>query len=91
MPTAGRGAGCGPLPTHREMNLEISVTKYSRLWSLLFSVGFALMVGHKFVPHAPNWIVDVGGFFLMAGLIVSLIDRIADRREREAKQRTEKG
>jgi protein-S-isoprenylcysteine O-methyltransferase Ste14 len=65
--------------------------KYSRIWSPLLSVGFALIFIFHFVyPKSPDWLSDIGFLLLVAGLIVSLVGTVAERREWEAKHKSEK-
>ena len=71
--------------------LRFATPKYSRIWIPLFSVGFAFIAIFHFVyPKSPNWVSGIGYLFIAAGLVISLLGTIAERREWQAKHQAEK-
>ena len=70
--------------------LRFARPKYSRIWSPLFVAGFGLVaICHFIYPRSPDWPVDIGYVLLGAGLIVSLVGAVAERREWQAKHQAE--
>jgi len=71
--------------------LRFTTPKYSRIWSPLFGVGFAFIAIFHFVyPKSPNWVSGIGFLFILAGLVVSFLGAIAERREWQAQHQADK-
>ena len=71
------------MKTSNGTKFHFGTPKYSRVWSLLFGFGFAMVI----IPKFPDWRIDVGWLLIVAGLIVSLIGAVAERREWNAKHK----
>ena len=66
--------------------------KYSNIWLPLNAAGFGIVfVVHRFFPESPVWIPSVGFLLATAGLVFILVGVVAERRELEAKRKTETG
>jgi len=61
---------------------RIGTPKYSRVWSSLYCVGFAFILISDFVyPKSPSWLSDIGFLLVAAGMVISLVGLMAERRE----------
>jgi protein-S-isoprenylcysteine O-methyltransferase Ste14 len=70
---------------------RLATPNYSRIWSPLFSVGFALILIFQLVyPKSPDWLSGIGFLLVTAGLVVSLVGAVAERREYQAKHPAER-
>lgn len=70
--------------------LRFGTPKYSRVSSRLFVAASALVyIAHFVYPKSPNWISDIGLLFVVAGLVVSLIGMMAERKEWQSKHQPE--
>ena len=66
--------------------------KYSNIWLPLNAAGWAIIfVTRHFFPNSPVWIPSVGFLLVTAGLVYILVGVVAERRELEAKRKTETG
>ena len=66
--------------------------KYSNIWLPLNAAGWGIIfVVHHFFPKSPVWIPSVGFLLVAVGLVYVLVGVVAERRELEAKRKTETG
>jgi putative Mn2+ efflux pump MntP len=66
--------------------------KYSKTWLTLNTAGWGIIVVvQHFFPKSPVWISSVGYLLIAVGLVYLLVGVVAERRELEAKDKTETG
>ena len=63
--------------------------KYSTATNQFFGSAWFLIIVSQVFPKLPEWISGIGFLMLPVALVVLLIDTIAERKEWEAKRKTE--
>jgi len=64
--------------------MRLGIPKYQQTWSLLYCLAFTALLASRSLAPRHNSLINIGMLLLSAGMIVSLIGSVRERKKHEA-------